>query len=80
MKAWAEATGAAEAGISFLADAGAEFTKAIGLDFSVPGAGLFDRSKRYALLAEDGEVKVLHLEEAAGTCEISGGEALLAAI
>ena len=80
MKAWAEATGAAEAGISFLADAGAEFTKAIGLDFSVPGAGLFERSKRYALLAEDGEVKVLHLEEAAGTCEISGGESLLAAI
>jgi peroxiredoxin len=38
------------------------------------------RSKRYALLAEDGVVKVLHLEESPGTCEISGGEALLAAI
>jgi peroxiredoxin len=80
MKAWGEATGAAAAGISLLADAEGAFTKALGLDFSAPAVGLIGRSKRYALLAEDGVVKVLHLEESPGTCEISGGEALLAAI
>ena len=80
MKAWGESTGAAAAGIAMLADADASFTKAIGLAFTAPPVGLFDRSKRYALYAEDGVVKVLHLEENAGVCEISGGEALLAAI
>ncbi|MEF3048702.1 peroxiredoxin [Pseudotabrizicola sp. L79] len=80
MKAWGEATGATAAGISMLADADAGFTKALGLDFTAPPVGLIDRSKRYALYAEDGVVKTLHLEESPGQCEISGGEALLAAI
>jgi cytochrome c peroxidase len=80
MKAWGEATGATAAGISMLADADGSFTKAIGLDFTAPPAGLFGRSKRYALYAENGVVKTLHQEESPGTCEISGGESLLAAI
>ncbi len=80
MKAWGEATGATAAGISFLGDADGSFTKAIGLAFDAPPVGLFGRSKRYALLAEDGVVKVLNLEASPGQCEISGGEALLAAI
>lgn len=80
MKAWGESTGATAAGLTFLGDATAEFTKAIGLDFSAPPAGLIDRSKRYAMYVEDGEVKVLQAEENPGVCEISGGEALLAAI
>lgn len=80
MKAWGEATGAAAAGITMLADSDGSFTKALGLDFTAPPAGLFGRSKRYALCAEDGVVKTLHQEESPGTCEISGGEALLAAI
>ena len=80
MKAWSDATGAGAAGIGFLGDATGDFTKAIGLTFDAPPAGLFGRSKRYALYAENGVVKVLHLEESPGQCEISGGEALLAAI
>lgn len=80
MKAWGESTGAAAAGITMLADADATFTKAIGLAFTAPPVGLFDRSKRYALYAEDGVVKVLHLEESPGVCEVSGGESLLADI
>ena len=80
MQAWGEATGATAAGITMLGDADASFTKAIGMDFTVPAIGLLDRSKRYALLAEDGVVTVLHLEESPGVCEVSGGEALLAAI
>ena len=80
MKAWGEATGATAAGITMLGDADASFTKAIGMDFTAPAIGLLDRSKRYALLAEDGVVKVLNLEESPGVCEVSAGETLLAAI
>jgi cytochrome c peroxidase len=32
------------------------------------------------MLVENGVVKVLHKEESPGVCEVSGGEALLAAI
>ncbi|MFK7762302.1 MAG: peroxiredoxin [Roseobacter sp.] len=78
MKAWGEATGAAEAGITMLADADSTFTKAIGMDFSAPPAGLTDRSKRYAMLVDDGKVTLLQEEESPGTCEVSAGEALLA--
>ncbi|MGB0903838.1 MAG: redoxin family protein, partial [Mangrovicoccus sp.] len=78
MKAWGEATGATEAGLSLLGDPSSEFTKAIGMDFDAPPAGLVARSKRYAMLVEDGQVTKLHLEESPGTCEISGGESLLA--
>lgn len=80
MKAWGDSTGAAAAGISMLGDADGSFTKAIGLDFTAPPAGLIGRSKRYALLADDGVVKVLNLEESPGVCDISGGEAMLDAI
>ena len=80
MKAWGDSTGGAAAGITFLGDGDASFTKAIGLEFSVPAIGLFDRSKRYAMCAVVGVVKVLHAEENAGQCDISGGEAMLAAI
>ena len=80
MNAWGEATGATAAGITMLGDADASFTKAIGLDFDIPAIGLLARSKRYALLADDGVVSVLNLEENAGICEASGGEALLALV
>lgn len=80
MKAWGEATGAAAAGITFLGDGDASFTKAIGQEFTVPNLAFFDRSKRYALFAVDGVVKVLNQGQETNACEISGGEAMLAAI
>lgn len=80
MKAWGEATGAEAAGLTLLADSEGSFTKAIGMDFDAPPAGLLGRSQRYAMLVEDGVVKVLHLEESPGVCEVSGGEAMLAAL
>ncbi|KFE34812.1 peroxiredoxin [Thioclava atlantica] len=80
MKAWGESTGASEAGITMLADPEAAFTQAIGMDFTAPPAGLINRSKRYAMLVDDGVVKVLHVEESPGTCEASAGEGLLAAL
>jgi glutaredoxin/glutathione-dependent peroxiredoxin len=80
MKAWGEATGATAAGITMLADGASEFTRAVGMEFSVPGLGFYDRCQRFALYAEDGVIKVLNIETARGSCDISGGEALLAAI
>ena len=78
MQAWGEATGATAAGITMLGDAQSTFTKAIGMDFDAPPAGLIARSKRYAMLVEDGKVTKLHVEDSPGVCEVSGGEALLA--
>jgi cytochrome c peroxidase len=77
MKAWGEATGATAAGITMLSDAQSEFTKAIGMEFDAPPAGLMGRSKRYAMLVEDGKVALFQPEEKPGVCEVSGGEALL---
>ena len=79
-KSWGEATGATEAGITMLGDSGSAFTKSIGMDFDAPPAGLLGRSKRYAMLVDDGKVTMLHAEENPGVCEVSGGEALLAAL
>lgn len=80
MHHWGEATGATAAGITLLADGTGAFTKALGLDFDFAPAGMIGRSKRYAMLVEDGVVTRLHLEQSPGTCEISGGKAMLAAI
>jgi cytochrome c peroxidase len=77
MANWGEATGATAAGITMLGDPDAGFTKAIGMDFSAPPAGLIDRSKRYAMLVEDGTVTRLNVEDNPGACETSAGEALL---
>ncbi|ABD53356.1 peroxiredoxin [Jannaschia sp. CCS1] len=77
---WATTTGAAETGIVMLADPAATFTKAVGMNWTAEAVGFHDRSKRYALYAEDGVVKTLHEEDNAGTCEVSAGESLLAVI
>ena len=80
MGAWGNSTGASAAGITMLGDPASEFTKAIGLDYDSPADGFIGRSRRFSLYAEDGVVKVFHRETGKGTCDISGGEALLEAI
>lgn len=80
MKAWGEATGAAGAGITMLGDPESAFTRAIGMEFDAPPAGLMARSKRYAMVVEDGTVTAFQPEEKPGVCEVSGGEALLEAV
>lgn len=80
MKHWGDSTGASDAGLTLLSDGTSEFTKEIGMMFDAPPVGMMGRSKRYAMLVEDGVVTLFHAEESPGTCEISGGEALLAAM
>ncbi len=77
MQAWGESTGATAAGLTMLSDADGSFAEALGLSFSNPATGLLNRSRRYSMLVDDGVVKVLRREVKGGTCEISGGEALL---
>lgn len=80
MRRWGEATGADEAGILMLSDGDAAFTKALGLAYDNPAAGMFDRSRRYAMILDDGVVRLLNVEEGPGVCELSAGETLLAAL
>ncbi|KAK8206829.1 hypothetical protein M8818_004664 [Zalaria obscura] len=63
MKAWAQSLDAdGKSGIRFLGDPLLSFTKALDLDFD--GTAIFGgpRSKRYALVVEDGKVKEAHVE------------------
>jgi glutaredoxin/glutathione-dependent peroxiredoxin len=79
LAAWGEATGAAGK-VKILSDGNAEFTKAIGMDFDGSGIGLGTRSKRYAMVVEDGTVKVLNTEENPGVAEVSDAESILTAL
>lgn len=76
MNAWAKSSGG-EGKILFLADGSADFTRAVGLDLDASGFGMGIRSKRYSMLVEDGFVKILNIEEAPGTAEKSGADALM---
>jgi glutaredoxin/glutathione-dependent peroxiredoxin len=79
LSAWAKATGAQDK-ILFLADGNGDFAKALGLELDGSPNNMGIRSKRYAMLVEDGVVKVLNVEDAPGKAEISGARALLEAI
>jgi peroxiredoxin len=76
MHNWSEATGGAGK-MLFLADNNAEFAKGIGLDFDATGGLGGTRSKRYAMLVDDGVVKVLNVETETGKAEVSGADNLI---
>ena len=48
--------------ITMLADGNAEFTKALGLELDASGGGMGIRSKRFALIANDGVVEYLGVD------------------
>ncbi|HVH19126.1 MAG TPA: peroxiredoxin [Myxococcota bacterium] len=76
MGAWGKDKGA-DNKVLMLADGNAEFAKALGLDFDGSGIGFGVRSQRYALVAEDGVVKVLAVEEPM-KFQVSSADAILA--
>ncbi len=76
MRRWGDATGAHDAGIVMLADPLGEFAKALGVSYSNPAVGMHDRSRRYAMVVDDGVVGILQLEEK-GLCTISKAEDIL---
>jgi peroxiredoxin len=61
----------------FLADGAGDFAKALGLDFDASMGGLGVRSKRYAMLVEDGVVKELNIEPNPGQADLSSATHLL---
>jgi cytochrome c peroxidase len=78
LNAWAKETGADGAGVEMLADSDGQFTRALGLAFDAPPVGFHGRSRRYAMVVEDGVVKKLGVEESPGLCTVSSGSAMLA--
>lgn len=76
-KAWGEMIGAPKQDIRVLADAASEFTGKIGMAFDGPPAGLYARSKRYAMIVDNGVVQALEVEENPGVCQLSSAETML---
>ena len=65
--------------VMMLADGNAEFTKAMGLEMDGSGYGMGMRSKRYAMVVDNGVVKALNVEKP-GTFEVSSADAVLKAL
>ena len=76
--AWAKQLGAD--GIQFLADGSAKFTKAIGMELDLMERGLGARSKRYAMIVDDGKVTALFTDAAPGQVVESSADKVLAAL
>jgi glutaredoxin/glutathione-dependent peroxiredoxin len=79
LSAWAKDTGA-EGKITMIADGSADFAKALGLEIDLTKHGLGVRSKRYAMLVDDGVVKVLNVEDAPPAHGISSAETICSLI
>jgi peroxiredoxin len=66
--------------VKILSDGNAELTRALGLDFDGSAVGLGTRSKRYAMVVDDGVVKTLMIEDAPAQAEKSSAQAILATL
>ena len=62
--------------VRMMGDGSGLYTKALGLELDLVARGLGVRSTRYSLLADDGVVKALNVEEG-GKFEVSSAEKLL---
>jgi glutaredoxin/glutathione-dependent peroxiredoxin len=65
--------------VMMLADGNADFTKAVGLTMDGTGYGMGTRSQRYAMVIDNGVIKVLNVE-APGAFEVSSAESVLKAL
>ena len=76
MDAWGKASNAEH--IVMLADGNGTFTTALGLELDGTGYGMGIRSKRFAMIVDDGVVTLLNVDT--GPLEASSAEAVLAAL
>ncbi|MDX1512852.1 MAG: peroxiredoxin [Gammaproteobacteria bacterium] len=75
MDAWGKTQNAEE--IHMVADGNGDFAKAIGLELDLRARGMGVRAKRFAMIAEDGVVNHLAVEEP-GKFEVSSAEKMMA--
>ena len=76
MQAWAQ-TQSVPDGLQMLSDGNGDFTRALGLEMDASGSGMGMRCRRFALYAENGIVRAVHVEEP-GQFEVSSAEYMLA--
>jgi|TARA_B100000530_G_scaffold323363_1_gene259151 peroxiredoxin len=74
MDAWGKAGNAEE--IMMVGDGNCELANALGVTMDGSGFGLGTRSMRYSLVAEDGKITTLNLEQG-GAYEVSSADAIL---
>ena len=65
--------------IQMIADGNCDYTRRLGLEVDLTARGMGWRSQRYAMLVEDGVVRLLLLEQP-GQFEVSGAESVLRAM
>jgi peroxiredoxin len=75
MNAWGKA-GQALGKVVMLADGNGEYTRALGLELDARGFGMGQRAQRFAIVAEDGVVRQLHVE-APGQFKVSAADYVL---
>ena len=75
LDAWAKDQGA-RGKVVMIADGSAEFTRKLGLEMDLTARGLGVRSQRFALVAKDGKVAHIAVEEP-GAFGVSGADAVL---
>ena len=80
VRRWGYSFDAFNQGITLIADSSSEFSKAVGLNFSVPSIGFYDRSLRYAMMSRDGVVEKFLIEKSEDEITTSGADALVEAI
>jgi peroxiredoxin len=80
VRRWGYSFDAFNQGITLIADSNSEFSKAVGLNFSVPSIGFYDRSLRYAMMSRDGVVVKFLIEKSKDEITTSGADALVEAI
>ena len=76
LDAWAKSS-RRDGKVQMLADGNADYVEEARPGFDLSGFGLGTRSKRFSAIVEDGVVKELNVEEAAGKVTSSGADATI---
>ncbi len=79
MGAWAKHTGGTGK-VTFLADGSAKFAEAVGLTVDLGERGLGTRSKRYAMIVDDGVIKSLSVDASPGEAIAASADNVLKAL
>jgi len=76
LRAWAEASGG-KGKVRFVSDGNAEFVTKAGLSFDGSGTGMGTRSRRFAMIVDDGVVTTMAVEEKNGQTAVSSAAQIL---